>query len=141
MRPVFAVAVEGPADAAVVGRVLASLGAEVGPVHIRGGKAGVDDRIRAYNQAARHGLWLVVRDLDRDAPCAGELVARLIGSPADLMCFRIAVRQVESWLLADGERVAAGGRRAVEPQPGGLRARVETSHGAGGASVQTVSMD
>src|SRR5262249_10678899 len=50
--------------------------------------------------------WLVLRGLDRDATCAPELVAKLLPKPGRLMCFRIAVRAVEAWLLSDREQVS-----------------------------------
>jgi hypothetical protein len=64
-------------------------------------------KLVAYNNAARHGLWLVLRDLDHDAPCAAALVHGLLPEPARQMCFRIAVREVEAWLLADRPGIAA----------------------------------
>lgn len=46
-------------------------------------------------------------DLDRDAECAPPLVAEWLPAPAPLMRFRVAVRAVEAWLLADRETIAA----------------------------------
>jgi hypothetical protein len=47
----------------------------------------------------------VLMDLDR-ANCAPDLVTKLLPRPASQMRFRIAVRTVEAWLLADTERFA-----------------------------------
>jgi hypothetical protein len=101
------VALEGPTDQAVIAKLFDSLGLELGPVHICGGKGKLDKRLPSYNQAARHFPWLVLRDLDDDAPCASGLVSEQLPNPADRMCFRIVVHAVEGWLLADSEAMAS----------------------------------
>ena len=99
-------AVEGSTDIPVAQRLLALVGLEVGPIHQKGGKAGLDARLTSYNRAAAFSSWLVLRDLDHDALCAGALVAQLLPRPAKGMCLRIAVRETEAWLLADRDRIA-----------------------------------
>ena len=51
--------------------------------------------------------WVVIRDLDQDdrGTCLPELRSRLLGGtgPSDGMCFRLAVRSIEAWLMADHE--------------------------------------
>ena len=101
------VAVEGPSDVPVVRRILATAGLALGPVYGQSGKATINASIRAYNNAARHSPWFVLRDLDSDAPCAPELAKRLLPEPAAWMRFRIAVREVEAWLLAETVGIAA----------------------------------
>src|SRR5262249_40140468 len=59
------------------------------------------------NRAARRTCWLVLVDLDQDATCAPEALRTWMPSPAPGMCLRIAVRAVESWILADHERLAS----------------------------------
>lgn len=78
----------------------------IGSVYVQDGKAGIDKRLGGYNNAAKYGHWFVLRDLDVDAPCAPELLAKLLPSPSPCMCFRVAVRAVESWLLADATAIA-----------------------------------
>lgn len=104
---VVTVAVEGPTDLPVARKILEVVGGEMGIVYARGGKSGLDQRIASYNKAAARSPWLVLRDLDHDAPCASAIVASLVPVPAPRMCFRVAVRETESWLLADRERLAA----------------------------------
>lgn len=102
MPPVWVtVAVEGDTDVPVVTKILRLLRHEVGPVHGRAGKGKLDLQLPGYNNAARSAPWLVLRDLDSDAPCAGALVQAKLPSPAPHMRFRIAVRSMEAWLLAD----------------------------------------
>lgn len=101
------VAVEGPTDRAAVERLFLVLGIQGGAIHICEGKGKIDKRLSAYNRAAQHSAWLVLRDLDHDAPCAPELVTRLLPSPAPRMRFRIVVRSIEAWFLSDAEAMAA----------------------------------
>jgi hypothetical protein len=101
------VAVEGPADVPVAHRRLHEVGLETGAVYGRNGKKLLDESILGYNEGARLAPWFVLRDLNNDAPCPGALIAQRLPSPAPLMCYRIAVRETESWLLADRERAAA----------------------------------
>lgn len=79
---------------------------DLGDVFGLKGKDSLDQRLVGYNNAARFSPWLVVRDLDSDAPCASALVQRLLPQPSEFMCLRVAVRSVEGWLLADRERMA-----------------------------------
>lgn len=102
---VVTVATEGTVDTAVVGRILGELGLQLGPVHGGKGKNSLDKNLRGYNNAARFAPWLVLRDLDHDAHCPPDLLPSLLPSPATMMRFRIAVRSVEAWLLADSPRI------------------------------------
>jgi hypothetical protein len=120
---IVTIAVEGDADASVVQRVLESLGLSVGPAYVLRGKGNLDKKLSAYNNAAQHGRWLVLRDLDRDAACAPSLLAQLLPKPAAHMHLRIAVRAVEAWLLADPEglsRFLKVGPQAIPMDPEGL---------------------
>ena len=62
-------------------------------------------RLRRFNQAARHSPWFALCDLDREE-CASLRLRRFLPDPAPGMCFRIAVRSVEAWFLADREGIA-----------------------------------
>lgn len=99
-------AVEGITDEAVVQRLVEHVGAHVGAVYGKNGKPTLRQKMNGYNNAARHAPWIVVADLDRDHDCAPELVSAWVPQPSELMCFRVAVRAVEAWLLADGDAVA-----------------------------------
>ena len=93
-------AVEGRLDEAVVRRLAADAGMDVVNVYRADGRANLISRLPGYAAAARRGPWLVLCDLDQDE-CAPTLVAAAVQSPPDLFCFRVAVRSIESWLLAD----------------------------------------
>jgi hypothetical protein len=60
----------------------------------------------SFNYAARHRPWAVVIDLNTRHACAPALLGSVLPAPAALMCVRVAVRQVEAWLMADRERLA-----------------------------------
>lgn len=100
-------AVEGLVDEAVLRRLFEHAGALPGPVHGKNGKHYLQQRLAGYNQAARFSPWVVLVDLDDDAECAPPLRHAWLPHPAPRMCFRVAVRAVEAWLLADRERIAA----------------------------------
>jgi hypothetical protein len=103
----FSAAAEGILDEAVIGRVVRSVNAELGPVFGKNGKPDLLRQLGGFNYSAAHGQpWIVVVDLDADAGCAPPARAAWLPDPAPLMCFRIAVREIESWLLADAETLA-----------------------------------
>jgi hypothetical protein len=106
-RDTVTVAVEGPTDVPIVEKLLQLVDFDLGPVQGLRGKGWLDQQLAAYNHAAAFTRWLVLRDLNGDERCAGALVARLLPRPSRHMAFRIAVRSVEAWLLADRERMGA----------------------------------
>jgi len=100
-------AAEGPTDEAVLKRLLAEAGAVATAVYGQNGKQRLKRDLRGYNHAAKHAPWFVLVDLDQDAPCPSALREEWLPAPAPRMCFRVAVREVEAWLLADRERISA----------------------------------
>jgi hypothetical protein len=116
MKPIH-LAVEGLLDAVVASRLAEVCGLDPLPANVKGGKGNLDKLLTAYNNAAKGSPWLVLRDLDRDAECAGALREKLILAPQEWMCFRIPVRAIESWLLADRERFAAFARIRITEIP------------------------
>lgn len=99
-------AVEGLVDEAVVRKLIGCAGGTPGPVYGKNGKQLLHDKINGYNNAARHSPWVVLVDLNGDADCAPPLRQVWLPDPAPLLCFRIAVRQVEAWLMGDVETLA-----------------------------------
>lgn len=94
-------AVEGNLDEAVVRRLIIDCGGHLGKLRGRRGLPYIRKHIRGYNEDARYGgIWFVLVDLDCDG-CAPALVAEMLPEPAAGMCFRVAVHEVEAWLLAD----------------------------------------
>jgi len=99
-------AVEGPLDEVVVQKLILEVGATPGTVYGKYGKPYLRQKINGFNNAARHDPWVVLVDLDRDADCAPPLRNEWLPNPAALICFRIAVRAVEAWLMADRTALA-----------------------------------
>jgi len=96
------IAVEGNLDEAVAERLITLCGGQPGKVSPKQGRPYVLEHIGGYNEGARHGgTWFALVDLDLKPDCAPELVAEALPEPADGMCFRVAVREIEAWLLAD----------------------------------------
>lgn len=101
------IAVEGNLDEAVAERLITLCGGQPGKVSPKQGRPYVLEHIGGYNEGARYGgIWFVLVDLDQQPDCAPELVAEMLPNPADGMCFRVAVHEVEAWLLADREGFA-----------------------------------
>jgi hypothetical protein len=105
-KPTVKLAIEGFIDHAALRRLVKEAGFEPGDAHGFKGKALIDKRIKNYARAAMHEPWIVLRDLDQDSPCAGALRAQLLPKAGPMMCFRIAVRAVESWLMADRDGIS-----------------------------------
>lgn len=106
-RVVISATVEGIVDESVIRRLVAHAGAIPGKIYGKIGKQHIRQRIQGYNSAAQRFPWIVLVDLDNDAHCAPDLCAEWLPQSAPLMCFRVAVRQVEAWLLADREQIAS----------------------------------
>ena len=71
------------------------------------GNGKIKRQINAYNRAAEHGYYFVITDLDNNG-CAPSLLRDWLPvKPNNQLLFRVAVREVESWLLADRENFAS----------------------------------
>lgn len=99
-------AVEGDLDEVVLTRLVRRQGGEIGSVYGLRGKGYLRQKLRGYNNAANFAPWIVLMDLNGDAPCAPTFAADTLVSPSAGMRLRIAVRSVESWLMADREHFA-----------------------------------
>lgn len=97
-------AVEDALSEAVLRRALAfrSVKYDVGAVYGRTGFGYLKKQAGAFNNAAKACPFLLLTDLDQHN-CPPELVNTwLSGKPKhDSFLFRVAVREVESWLLGD----------------------------------------
>jgi len=72
------------------------------------GKGKIKKQITAYNDAAQYGYYFVITDLDDDYKCAPLLIKDWL--PAQFstqLLFRVAVHEIESWLLADRKNFAS----------------------------------
>jgi hypothetical protein len=99
--PIVTLAAEGIVDFAILRRLVREVRLVPGDEHGGRGKAHLDKRMPGYNSAAKISPWVAARDLDHDAPCAGDLAHKILPKPAKLMRYRIVVRTAESWLFGD----------------------------------------
>ncbi len=94
--------VEGVTDAPVIEQVIRACGGEPNRGLVARGKHKLDPKLRGIQRSCGpHSPWVVLRDLDNDADCGGMLVSKLLPERSSFMELRVAVRQVEAWLLAD----------------------------------------
>lgn len=90
-------------------RLILHAGGAIGISRPAGGKSKLDPALPNYFAAARHQRmkWFVLRDLDNDEKCAPRLRGALLKENDPRLCFRIAVREAESWLMSDARSLAA----------------------------------
>lgn len=124
MTPI-AIATEDELSEAVAVRLIAELQEPHYVTHMlrKGGFGYLRSKMDSWCQMAQHQLMLVLTDLDQ-AQCAGELREQWLSArsePARLL-LRVAVREVESWVLADhvGMRLLIGQRGTLPPRPDDL---------------------
>lgn len=101
MSLVIQSASEGLLDAAIVSRLIDHVGAIPGSSYGGSGKSSLKRQIRGYANASAFEPWFVLVDLDQEAECAPDLVSGWLDAVPTKLCFRVAVREIESWLFAD----------------------------------------
>ena len=103
-------AVEDALSEVVLRRALASrpMRYEIGAVYSQGGFGYLKKKTVAFNNAAKACPFVLLTDLDQHG-CPAELVSTwLSGRPKHAsFLLRVAVREVESWLLGDMPRLAS----------------------------------
>jgi hypothetical protein len=112
-------AVEDELSEAVLRRVLSDSGRpySIGTSYLGRGFGYLQKTIRGFNNAAKGTPFLVLTDLDK-TDCPPELIRTWLPEPIHPnLLFRIAVREVEAWLLADQAGFAKffGIRRVLVP--------------------------
>ncbi|MFB7471223.1 hypothetical protein [Kitasatospora sp. NPDC056184] len=98
--------VEGMSDEGAVLSILREC--DFAPSMFQGkrGRAEVLKKLAAYNQAARLSPWFVLVDLDSDS-CVVSSTKQWLPNPSEFMIFRVAVTELEAWLLADRQAIAS----------------------------------
>lgn len=94
--------VEDSLSEAVLRRILTDARIPVGTCYGLQGNNYIKQRVRAFSSAACHGKYFILTDLDSN-PCPTQLKNDWVNGitlGAGLL-FRVAVKEVESWLLAD----------------------------------------
>ncbi len=100
-------AIEDELSEKVLLRLLTSAGRYlIGSVYGRSGFGYLKKTIRGWNNAAKSMPFLILTDLDM-ANCPAELISDWLPVPKHPnLLLRVAVREVESWILADAENIA-----------------------------------
>ncbi|MBP7460085.1 MAG: DUF4276 family protein [Candidatus Delongbacteria bacterium] len=92
----------------------------IGSLYSKGGWGYIKKNIKRFNQASAQCPYFVLTDLDR-GNCAPMLIDEWLGSkPNPQLIFRVAVREVEAWLLPDIEgfsRFAGVSQALLERNP------------------------
>ena len=99
-------AVEGIVDETVARRLITICGGTTGAVYGKKGKRNLRKNISGYNRAANYYPWLVLVDLNSEYSCPPDLLTEWLPNKNPNLCLRIAIHEIEAWLLADKERVA-----------------------------------
>lgn len=107
MSPIIPInlAVEDELSETVLRKLLGSCADyAVGFAYRRGGYGYLRKTIHGWNQAAKGTPFIVLTDLNSRYACPAELIADWLPVPRHPnLLFRVAVHEVESWLLADIE--------------------------------------
>ncbi|MGO8846384.1 MAG: hypothetical protein ACLQFI_13790 [Methylocella sp.] len=102
--PPVCLATEDSLSEAVGYRLLAEVGPdiEVGLTFRKNGFGYLKANIEKFCKVAQRSPLLLITDLDK-AKCAASLISKWMGTRAhpDNLVFRVAVREIEAWLLAD----------------------------------------
>jgi len=99
--------VEGGLDEAVGRRIAGFCRFSVATVYGKRGFGYVRYKIAGFNAAAIGQPILAIADsMDMGEACPPDTLRRLLPAPSPKMRFRLAVREIESWLLADQTNLA-----------------------------------
>ncbi len=116
--------IEGNLDETVGRRIAAHCGLTVSVVYGKRGFGYVRRKLSGFNRSAAGMPLVAIADsMDMHEPCPPAAVARLLPHPHPNTRFRLAVREIESWLLADAINLArflAVPRSVVPRNPDGL---------------------
>lgn len=106
MNPVNLV-VEDIISEAVLRRILADLGMPVATCYGLQGNNYIRQKLTAFNNASRYVPYIILTDLDAN-PCPVQLVSNWFQgiTPSRNLVFRVAIKEVESWILADRDNFA-----------------------------------
>ena len=110
------IAVEDDLSEAVLRKILQDR-YDVGDCYQKRGFGYLKKNIRGFNNASKGMPYIVLTDLDM-GECAPTLIEKWLQVPIHHnMLFRVAVREVESWVLADRDRFAKflGIRKTLVP--------------------------
>jgi hypothetical protein len=99
--------VEGEIDEVVAVHIITKLGHEVGAGFGKKGSSYIKHKIGKFNLTAKNICYLTLIDfMDTGCECPAEVIIKWLPNRNDLMLFRVVVKEIESWLLADRKNIA-----------------------------------
>jgi len=99
--------VEGPTDAALAIRIITAAGHSSGTVYGKKGCGFIKMKIDGFNRAASGAIYLALIDfMDTGSDCPPQVVSAWLPHRNPNMLFRVVVRELESWLLADRQGIS-----------------------------------
>lgn len=100
--------VEGEIDEIIAHQIISRLGHEIGVGYGKRGVGYIQKKIQNFNETAQSILYLVLVDfMDTKLECPAQVISNWLPNKNELMFFRVVVREIESWVLADRESLAA----------------------------------
>lgn len=100
--------VEGEIDEIVALRIISNLGHDIGVGYGKRGIGYIQNKIQTFNQTAQNIFYLVLVDfMDTKLECPSQVISNWLPHKNNLMFFRVVVREIESWILADRKNLAA----------------------------------
>lgn len=99
--------VEGEMDEAAAFKLINAAGHSPGVCYGKKGSGYIKTKIQGFNRSARSTCYLTLVDLmDTEFSCPPEVLAGWVPHLDPNMLFRVVVRELESWLLADRQNIA-----------------------------------
>lgn len=100
--------VEGLLDADVAARIIVTAGHTCGASYGKKGAGYIKNKIGSFNASAKASYYLALVDfMDTHHNCPPDVVATWVPNRHPKMLFRVVVREMESWLLADRNGLAS----------------------------------
>lgn len=99
--------VEGEIDEAVARRMISECGYDIGTCYGKKGVSYIKEKIQAFNLSSVSMCYLTLVDfMDTKFQCPPEILNNWIPPRNKKMIFRVVVREIESWVMADRENLA-----------------------------------
>jgi len=103
----FNLLVEGHVDEAVARRLLRHCGHDAGVTYGGKGWKYVEQKVAAFDRSCSgQGLFTLVDFMDTGKRCPTEVLRHWLPQRAATHVFRVVVREIESWILADRPAIA-----------------------------------
>lgn len=100
--------VEGEIDEIIAHKLIFGVGHLVGACYGKKGYPYIKNKIQDFNKSAQNIYYLALVDfMDTKLECPAQVISNWLPNKNELMFFRVVVREIESWILADRESLAA----------------------------------